>query len=460
MRSSGRSRAGRLGRSPAAPPRAGPGGIRASAGDAVPGRSDERKREWLGELAAVAVTRELRAAGVPAISRDDRLQAMERLRVPSVPLLSHATVVRLASVVGASTAIVGRIEATAGELVLRARTIRVDTGQMGDEVVERGPRAELFDVAARLGRRLVPAPARRVPTPVAARPPRGRVRALRPQPRHREPRHQADAADVGARAGAGVRRGALRAVAGVLRSGRAPARAHGGERRPCERSERAPRGVPRRRVRTPARTLSGSDGGPRRAASRPARRRGGQRHGRSCSCGAPAGTEGRRPVPRSHDARSRRRRPVLQSRLRALDCARVSAGGRRAARGRAARSGRRRRALRARRGAAGERRGRGGRAREGPRPAPVVGLQRARCQPQRQLGAARLERLKTELDAASRPRVETAHCGGRDSASNASWPASTWPTDAGCRRPAATPTRSSNCGAPCSCRPTTARRTC
>ena len=38
-----------------------------------------------------------RAAGVGAISgASDRLRAMDRLRVPSVPLLSHATVIRLA----------------------------------------------------------------------------------------------------------------------------------------------------------------------------------------------------------------------------------------------------------------------------------------------------------------------------------------------------------------------------
>ena len=130
--------------------------------------SNERKEEWLGELAAVALTGELRAGGVPAISREERLRAMDRLRVPAVPLLSHATVVRLASVVGASAAIVGRVEAPPGELVLRARTIRVDTGHMAEEMVERGPRADLFAIAARLGRRLVPGP---VSAATDARPP-------------------------------------------------------------------------------------------------------------------------------------------------------------------------------------------------------------------------------------------------------------------------------------------------
>ena len=136
-----------------------------------PSGSSEPRADWLGEMAAVAVTRELRAAGVGAIGREDRLRAMDRLRVPSVPLLSHATVIRLASAVGATVVVIGRVEATAGEFVLRARPIRVDTGFMAAEIVERGPRARLFDVAARIGRRVVTEAAPPSAAAVAARPP-------------------------------------------------------------------------------------------------------------------------------------------------------------------------------------------------------------------------------------------------------------------------------------------------
>jgi tetratricopeptide (TPR) repeat protein len=132
--------------------------------------STESRADWLGELAAVAITRELRAAGVAAIRRDDRLLAMERLRVPDVPLLSHATVLRLGSAVGATLIVVGRIEATGGELVLRARPIRLDTGFMVAEIVERGPRDGLFDIAARIGRQVAGAGAPNAAT-IAARPP-------------------------------------------------------------------------------------------------------------------------------------------------------------------------------------------------------------------------------------------------------------------------------------------------
>jgi tetratricopeptide (TPR) repeat protein len=133
--------------------------------------SSEPKAEWLGELAASALTRELRAAGVQAIRRDDRLQAMDRLRVPSVPMLSHATVIRLASVVGATVAVVGRVESIAGDLVLRARTIRVDTGYMAPEIVERGPRDDLFVLAARIVGAMVPEAGSAASTGGAPRPP-------------------------------------------------------------------------------------------------------------------------------------------------------------------------------------------------------------------------------------------------------------------------------------------------
>jgi tetratricopeptide (TPR) repeat protein len=80
-------------------------------------------------------------------------------------------VIRLASVVGATVVVVGRVEASAGELVLRAQTIRVDTGFMAEEIVERGPRGDLFAIAARVGRRLVPEAPAPGAAAVAARPP-------------------------------------------------------------------------------------------------------------------------------------------------------------------------------------------------------------------------------------------------------------------------------------------------
>src|SRR5688500_15433903 len=57
---------------------------------------------WLSEASAVLLTDHLNMLGARAIRREDRLRAFERLRVPPVSTLSHATVIRLGQVVGAA----------------------------------------------------------------------------------------------------------------------------------------------------------------------------------------------------------------------------------------------------------------------------------------------------------------------------------------------------------------------
>jgi tetratricopeptide (TPR) repeat protein len=111
---------------------------------------------WLSEASAVLLTDDLVALGAPAIRREDRLRAFERLRVPPVANLSHATVIRLGRLVGAVELVVGAFEVQAEELIVRARTIRIDTGRMSPELVERGPLTEILHVYGRLARRIAP----------------------------------------------------------------------------------------------------------------------------------------------------------------------------------------------------------------------------------------------------------------------------------------------------------------
>jgi tetratricopeptide (TPR) repeat protein len=118
---------------------------------------NEARLHWLMEASAVILTDDLIALGVPAIRRDDRLRAFDRLRVPAVTSLSHATVIRLGQVVGAAEVVVGGFDVDAGQqLTVRARAIRLDTGSMAPEIVESGPLNDIFDVYARVARRLVP----------------------------------------------------------------------------------------------------------------------------------------------------------------------------------------------------------------------------------------------------------------------------------------------------------------
>ena len=64
--------------------------------------SGEPRIYWLSEGSGILLTDDLGALGVPVIRREDRLRAFERLRVPPVAALSHATVIRLGQVVGAA----------------------------------------------------------------------------------------------------------------------------------------------------------------------------------------------------------------------------------------------------------------------------------------------------------------------------------------------------------------------
>jgi Flp pilus assembly protein TadD len=135
----------------------------------VPFDSDAREPRsyWLREGAAVLLTDELAALGVSAMSREERLSAFEALRVPGSASLTHATVIRVAQVVGATTVVVGFCEVRGGGLTVRARSIQLESGRMAPEIVETGPLGEMFEVHARVARRL----AVEMPRTAAAREP-------------------------------------------------------------------------------------------------------------------------------------------------------------------------------------------------------------------------------------------------------------------------------------------------
>ena len=117
---------------------------------------NEARIYWLSEASAVLLTDDLVALGAAAIRREDRLRAFDRLRVPPVATLSHATVIRLGQVVGAGEVVVGAFEVEQDILAVRARTIRLDTGRISPEIIERGPLTDLLHVYGRIARRIVP----------------------------------------------------------------------------------------------------------------------------------------------------------------------------------------------------------------------------------------------------------------------------------------------------------------
>ena len=114
----------------------------------------EARVYWLSEASAVLLADELNALGKQAHTRDERLDAFQRLQVPPVATLSHATVIRLGQVVGATHVVIGSFRLTGGMISVRAQSIRLDRGQLEHEFVEAGPLEDLFAIFARVGRRL------------------------------------------------------------------------------------------------------------------------------------------------------------------------------------------------------------------------------------------------------------------------------------------------------------------
>jgi tetratricopeptide (TPR) repeat protein len=116
----------------------------------------EPRSYWLGEGSAVILSDSLLALGEPVMRRDERLHSFDLLRVPVVAGLSHATIIRVGQIVGASSVIVGTFSLAGDTLTVRAQPILLDSGLSGPEVSESGPLDDIFDIYDRLAVRLVP----------------------------------------------------------------------------------------------------------------------------------------------------------------------------------------------------------------------------------------------------------------------------------------------------------------
>lgn len=129
---------------------------------------------WLGEAAAVLLADDLNALGTPAITRDERREAFERLQVPPAASLSEATVIRIGQLLRASQVVRGTLSMEGDTVVVRARAVALDSAKVRTDATERGPLPELFTIFERVARQMAPASARssaeveRTHPPVAA----------------------------------------------------------------------------------------------------------------------------------------------------------------------------------------------------------------------------------------------------------------------------------------------------
>jgi tetratricopeptide (TPR) repeat protein len=113
---------------------------------------------WMGEAAAVLLTDDFAAHGVNAISRNERLDAFERLQVPPAVALTDATVIRIGQIVGANQVVIGSFQLVADAVAVRARIIALDAGRVQSDVTERGPLADLHNVLERVAHRVAHGP--------------------------------------------------------------------------------------------------------------------------------------------------------------------------------------------------------------------------------------------------------------------------------------------------------------
>jgi len=119
---------------------------------------------WISEGASILLTEEFRAAGVDALTREERRRAFARLQVPPLAALSRATVIRIGELLGADDVVTGSLTVDTDVLVLRARRIHLDSGRMGPEEEARGPLAQIAALHRELSGKLLaggaaPAPA-------------------------------------------------------------------------------------------------------------------------------------------------------------------------------------------------------------------------------------------------------------------------------------------------------------
>src|SRR5688572_25143584 len=111
---------------------------------------------WLGEASAVLLADDLNALGANAITREERREAFERLKVPPAASLTDATVIRIGQLVGASQVIVGTLQLQGDSLLVRARSIALEAGRVQVSATEGGPVPDLFGIFQRIVKQLMP----------------------------------------------------------------------------------------------------------------------------------------------------------------------------------------------------------------------------------------------------------------------------------------------------------------
>jgi tetratricopeptide (TPR) repeat protein len=124
---------------------------------------------WLSEAASVLLSDGLTARGVGAVPRDDRVAVFDRLQLPMSFPLTRATTIRVGDLIGASEIVFGEIK-LAQKLSVRARLVRLVSGQQLPDVVDEAPLTDIFQLFERISERVAASTGRVLTTPPARLP--------------------------------------------------------------------------------------------------------------------------------------------------------------------------------------------------------------------------------------------------------------------------------------------------
>ena len=122
---------------------------------------------WLGEAASILLSEDLAARGVRALSREERVAVFERLNLPMSAALTRATTIRVAELIGVAAVVIGELK-LGDRLDVRARVIRLESGQEMAAVDDAAELSTIFELFTRVAGKLAPLTGVRNAVPIPA----------------------------------------------------------------------------------------------------------------------------------------------------------------------------------------------------------------------------------------------------------------------------------------------------
>jgi len=105
--------------------------------------------DWLGEGLSELTIERLAGHGLSLFSREDRLDALEKLGLPAYARFSRATMLKIAAEIDADYVIFGEFSAESGALRVTARVLRVTPPALAEPIPESGALDSLPQIQAR-----------------------------------------------------------------------------------------------------------------------------------------------------------------------------------------------------------------------------------------------------------------------------------------------------------------------